>query len=649
MKEAVWFPDEKVKKTRLYRWMNQLGFGDYDDFFEKSIADIQWFWSEAEQLLDLKWHRKYESALTIEEDWMYPQWFRNGQMNIVTNVLGKWASHPETAGNTALIWEGDQEQNHCRFSFAELQKEVNRAAAAFKGIGMEKGDIATIYMPMIPETVISMLALAKIGCIFSPVFSGYGAEAVATRIDAAKSKYLITAQSYYRRGKKINMMQEAGKAAAACASIQRVIIANCDQDSQLDPERDIPWHSFPQTFTKVETEQMDSNDPLMILYTSGTTGKPKGAVHTHTGFPVKAALDAALCMDVTKGDTLFWYSDMGWMMGPFMVFGGLVNGAAILLFEGVPDYPSHDRLWKICDQQHVTQLGISPTLVRSLMTHGPEAIQHHNLTRLKAIGSTGEPWNPDPWMWLFTHVCKRKIPIINYSGGTEISGGILGNVMLKPITPITFNSPLPGMDVDVYSPEAQPVVDEVGELVIKQPWVGMTAGFWKENDRFEQAYWNVFPKTWVHGDWVIRDGQGYWTITGRSDDILNVAGKRLGPAEMESILVEHPNVIESACIGVPHEIKGETALCFAVVNHPVPLDSLKEELEKAVAYSLGKALKPSQIHFVDQLPKTRNGKVMRRMIKAAYLHQPTGDLSALDNPDSLRAIAALNADMSHSE
>ncbi|WP_050614962.1 AMP-binding protein [Bacillus testis] len=648
-KDAVWFPDEKCQKTRLYNWMQQLGFVDYDSFYNQSIMDIDWFWKEADHFLGLQWSKNYESVLKANVDWKYPVWFDGGEMNIITNALTKWADHPVASGKTALIWEGDDGSSK-RYTFSELNKEVDQAASAFLNLGMHKGDIATIYMPMIPETAISMLALAKIGCIFSPVFSGYGAEAVATRIQAAQASYLITASSYKRRGKKIDMKTEANRAVAMCPTIKKIIVANSEEmDSAASTEYDIAWHMFPENPSPVATAVMKANDPLMILYTSGTTGKPKGAVHTHSGFPVKAALDAALCMDVSEGDTFFWYSDMGWMMGPFMLFGGLVNGAAIVLFEGVPDYPSADRLWSICDEHRVTQLGISPTLIRSLMPHGTDIIQHHDLTSLKAIGSTGEPWNPDPWMWLYKHICKNKTPIINYSGGTEISGGILGNVMLRPITPITFNSPLPGMDVDVFDASGHSVRNEVGELVIKQPWVGMTSGFWKENSRYEDAYWNVFPNTWVHGDWVTCDDEGFWTITGRSDDILNVAGKRLGPAEMESVLVNHPSVTESACIGIPHPVKGETPVCFIVLHHVSPTEQLKEELTLAIEASLGKALKPSALFFVTQLPKTRNGKVMRRIIKSVFLHQPSGDLSALENPEAVEEIAQLATSMAHNE
>ncbi|WP_409293161.1 AMP-binding protein [Peribacillus sp. SCS-37] len=640
----VWFPSEEYKKsTRLYNWMEKLGFEDYDSFFLQSIDDVSWFWEEAVKELGIAWHRPYKKTLDLSSGLKYPKWFQGGKMNIVHNAVEKWTSDPVMAERPALIWEGD-DGLVSTYSFRKLKEEIDKAAAGLVSVGVKEGDVIAIYMPMIPETVFAMLAAAKIGAIFSPAFSGYGAEAVAARINASGAKYLITADGFYRRGKAIQMKKEADRAVELSPGIEKVLVVRrTHADIPWNKSKDVEWSGLVKEGQEIRTKELDASAPLMLIYTSGTTGKPKGAVHNHAGFPIKAAFDAGLCMDVNKGDTLFWVTDMGWMMGPFLVFGGLVNGAAIVMFEGTPDFPNPGRIWDLTEKHKVTHLGISPTLIRSLMRHGTDWIDQHDLTSLKAVGSTGEPWNPEPWMWLFENVCKRKVPIINYSGGTEISGGILGNVLLKPISPITFNSPIPGMDVHVYDQEQNPVLNEVGELVILQPWVGMTNGFWKENDRYESAYWSRWGDTWVHGDWVIQDSEGFWTITGRSDDILNVAGKRLGPAELESALVEHPLVVEAAAIGVPDAVKGETAVCFAVLkSKPAETAVLKQELLQIVGNHLGKALLPKEIFFVDELPKTRNGKVMRRVIRAAYMNQNTGDISSLENPAVLEAIKNMN-------
>ncbi|BCJ86312.1 AMP-binding protein [Effusibacillus dendaii] len=653
MSKAVWFPDQSlIESTRLYQWLQQLGFKNYDSFLQATVNDIAWFSREAEKALGIEWFRPYSQSLDLSRGIKWPNWFVDGQLNVFHNTVVKWANNPETSEQVALIWEGEDGAVR-RYTFAELSDWVSRVAAGLRIQGIQKGDRISIYMPMIPETVVIMLAAAKIGAVFSPSFSGYGADAVAKRTGASSAKMLVTADGFLRRGKVVAMKEEADRAAALSPALEKVVVVRrLGRDISWMEGRDVDWTVLEAGASQsggsakddalFRTEAMNSSDPLMLLYTSGTTGKPKGAVHTHAGFPIKAAFDAGFGMDVKQGETLFWVTDMGWMMGPFLVFGALLNGAATVLYEGSPDYPEPDRLWKLVADHRVTHLGISPTLIRSLMKHGESWAKKHDISSLRAIGSTGEPWNPEPWMWLFEKVGNSRIPIINYSGGTEISGGILGNVLLKPIAPITFNSPLPGMDVDVYDENGHPVRNAVGELVIKQPWVGMTNGFWQEPERYEEAYWSRWPDTWVHGDWVILDDEGFWTITGRSDDTLNIAGKRVGPAEVESVLVRHEAVVEAGVIGVPDPIKGETAVCFVVVKQGVEATpELEKELLDLVADNMSKALRPKALYFVTELPRTRNGKILRRAMRAAYLDRDAGDLSSLENPDAVEFIRKL--------
>lgn len=643
MSKAVWFPsDDYIKKTRLYQLMSQSGFTSYDDYYKYSISDISSFWDSAIKSLNIEWYQPYDQVLDLSNGIMYPEWFVNGKLNVVHNALDKWALNESTKNENALIWESDDGEI-VSYTFFELYEEVNRVANGLVALGLKEKDIVTIYMPMIPETVIAMLAISKIGAIFSPAFSGYKSDAVATRINAAKAKYLITADGFKRRGKTINLKTEADKAALSSPSIEKVIMVKRTNEEVHWTDRDVLWDDLRSNKSTFETRKTNGNDPYMIIYTSGTTGKPKGALHSHHGFPLKSAFDAGICMDVCQGDTLFWYTDMGWMMGPFMVYGGLINGATILMFEGTPDYPTPSRIWEIVERHQVTHLGISPTLIRSLMNLDEKYATSNDLSTLKMIGSTGEPWNEDPWMWLFDKVCRRKIPIFNYSGGTEISGGIFGNVLVKPIAPVSFNAALPGMDVEVYNENGHPIRNEVGELVLRQPWVGMTNGFYNENDRYEETYWSRFENTWVHGDWVILDDEGFYTITGRSDDTLNVAGKRIGPAELESVFVEHEAVIEAGVIGIPDEIKGEQPIAFVVIKDGYKdLELLKEEIIQHAIDRLGKAIAPRTVHIVEDLPKTRNAKVMRRAIKAAYLNKEAGDLSALENPHVVDQIRQLN-------
>ncbi|KHE66914.1 AMP-binding protein [Halobacillus sp. BBL2006] len=636
----AWTPSEQqIKQTRLYQWMDKLGYQNYEDFHQKSIDDIDWFWDEAVNELGIEWYTPYEQTLDISKGVAYPNWFIGGEMNVAHNALDKWAARADKKDSIALYWEGDNGDRRL-FTYAQLKDEVNAIANGLNKLGISNGDVVTLYMPMIPETLIAMLAISKVGAIFSPAFSGYKANAVATRIQASKAKALITADGFFRRGKMIPMKDEADLAADQCPSLEHVIVverAGCEVE--WNEYRDVEWSHIRKNETVYRAVVKKADDPFMLIYTSGTTGRPKGAVHTHAGFPVKAAFDAGVCMDVTKDDTLFWYTDMGWMMGPFLVYGGLINGSSIVMFEGTPDYPNPDRLWELVERYEVTHLGISPTLVRSMMKHGEEWLEKHDLSSLKLIGSTGEPWNPEPWHWLFKHAGNSQVPIFNYSGGTEISGGILGNVLIKPIQPITFNAALPGMDVDVYDEDGKSLSNQVGELVIRKPWVGMTNGFYEENERYENTYWNRFKDTWVHGDWVILNDEGFYTITGRSDDVLNVAGKRLGPAEVESVLVEHPSIIEAGVIGVPHDIKGEEPVAFVVLSPNVKNSTeIVEEIKLHLDQKLGKALAPKKVYIVDDLPKTRNAKVMRRAIKSAYLNKESGDLSALENPNAVNQI-----------
>ncbi len=625
--------------------MKKLGFTEYELFYKKSIEDQQWFWKEAEKELAIPWREKYEKVLDVSKGNEWPIWYKGGKLNVIDLALDRWVKNPKDASKHALIWEG--EDGTClSYSFLEIAGEVNNFAGGLRRLGVARGDVIALYMPMIPETVIAILAISKIGAIYTPIFSGYGTEAITTRIEASKAKLVITADGYKRNGKDIFMKDELDKALLGCPSVNQVIVVQrLNIKVNWVKTRDHYWTECMEGSTLEATEVMDSNEPLLLIYTSGTTGRPKGCVHTHSGFPIKAALDAAIGMNVTQGDILFWYTDMGWMMGPFLVYGGLLNGASIVLYEGSPEFPNPDRLWKLIDGHSVTHLGISPTLIRSLMKHDASWVDHHQLNTLRVIASTGEPWNDDSWLWLFKQIGKERLPIFNYSGGTEIAGGILGNILIRPITPSTFNAALPGMAAQVYDDSGKAVRDTVGELVLTKPWVGMTRGFWNEPDRYKQAYWSRWCDTWVHGDWAVVDQQGFWKITGRSDDTLSIAGKRMGPSEMETVLVSHRAVHEAAVIGVPDSIKGEMAICFVVLVETVlEKEQIRQELVSYVTKKMGKALKPKRVHIISDLPKTKNGKIMRRIIKAAYLQKQLGDVSAIENQKVLQDIFKLQSE-----
>jgi acetyl-CoA synthetase len=435
----------------------------------------------------------------------------------------------------------------------------------------------------------------------------------------------------------------ADAAIAQAPSVRTVIVVSrIHSEVALVSGRDHLWTDLVSRQPReCATERTDAEDPLMIIYTSGTSGRPKGAVHTHCGFPIKAAQDLIHCFDVHDGETMYWVSDMGWMMGPWEVFGMTLLGGTMVLYDGALDYPAPDRLWGIVERHRVNILGVSPTLVRALMRHGEAPVHLHNLASLRILGSTGEPWNPEPWRWFFDVIGGGWLPIINYSGGTEVSGGLVGGNVITPLKPAAFAGPPPGIAADVVDDQGRPVRNQVGELVVRAPWIGMTRGFWKDPERYEQTYWSRFTGVWVHGDWAAIDEDGLWYILGRSDDTIKIAGKRLGPAEVESVLVEHPFVLEAAAIGVPDETKGQALACFCVLRpEHAPTRALADELTALVSNHLGKPMRPSAVLFVRDLPKTRNAKVMRRVIRAAYLGEPPGDLSSLENPQALEEVRA---------
>ena len=643
---VVWEPNsDYTERAHLTQFMGQHSLPNFDALMERSTSDVSWFTEALLDYLDIQFSQPYSKVVDLSEGIAWPKWCVDGRMNIVRNCLDKYEG-TDTDTRTALIWEGEDGQVRS-YTYGDLRTQVNMAAGGLRSLGLSPGDAVGIYMPMVPEIVIALLAIAKIGGVILPLFSGYGAGAVVSRLIDGNAKALITADGFPRRGSTIEMLGVVDQAAQDCPSLEHVVIyQHVGLPVDLREGRDLTWESLlAGQPTEAETEDTEAEAPLMVIYTSGTTGKPKGAVHTHCGFPIKAAQDMAFGMDVHPGDRIYWMTDMGWMMGPWLVFGALLLGGTFVIYDGAPDFPGPDRVWDLVERHKITGLGISPTLVRALIPHGEEPFRRHDLTSLRFFGSTGEPWNPDPWMWLFEKVGGSRRPIINYSGGTEISGGILMGNPILPLKPTAFSGPCPGIAADVLDEKGNSIQDQVGELVITAPWIGMTRGFWKDPDRYLETYWSRWPDVWVHGDFAAVDPDGSWYILGRSDDTIKVAGKRLGPAEIESVLVAHPAVVEAAAIGVPHEIKGSVPVAFCVLTPEVkPSDSLAMELRDKVAKELGKPLAPSKVQFVNDLPKTRNAKVMRRVMRAAYLGEDYGDTSALVNPEALDEFAPVSDD-----
>lgn len=641
--EIVWTPSpEDINRSRLKEFMELHGIDDFDELMKRSTEDVEWFTAAVLKYLDIRFQKPFTSVVDLSGGIQFPNWCVDGQLNIAYNCLDKWMGDGVTSSRDAVVYESE-EGNVRTLSYDELYRDVSRCANALLQLGIGKGDAVALYMPMTPEIVIAFLAIVKIGGIILPLFSGFGVQAIAQRIKDVDARCIFTSDGAPRRGKEVFLKPTVDKALKEVPSVEHVIVVSrlgASGQINMQSGRDHWWHELiPQQPEHAQCAQTMAEDPLMVIHTSGTTGKPKGALHTHCGFPVKAAQDMAFGTDVHAGETIYWMTDMGWMMGPWLVFGATLLGASLFIYDGAPDFPGPDRLWAMVARHRINKLGVSPTLMRALITHGEAPVNAHDLSSIHCFASTGEPWKPDPWLWLFNVVGKGRCPIINYSGGTEISGGIVMGNPLLPLKPAAFSGPCPGMAADVVDENGHSIRNAVGELVIRAPWIGMTRGFYKDKQRYLDTYWSRFDNVWVHGDFAAVDEDGLWYILGRSDDTIKVAGKRVGPAEIEALLVNHPEVSECAAIGVPHPIKGSEIVCFCILNPGLePSTGLKKQLIEKVAAEMGKPLAPKDIKFVADLPKTRNAKIMRRVIRNAYLDQSPGDTSSLVNPEAIDEI-----------
>lgn len=639
MSDFVWEPTpEYIDNANVTRLMRRHGITDYWDLVQRSQDDIRWFWDEVVKDLGIEFSTPYEEVLDDAAGFKWPKWFTGGTVNLAYNCLDRHL--PERAGQPAIVWEGEDGAT-TTLTYAELHKEVCRVANGLIERGIGVGDAVGVYMPMLPQAVIAAYAIARIGAIYLPIFSGFGAPAIAARLNDSKAKALFVADGFYRRGGKVPTKTVADEAVAESASIETVFVYRRFPDDDLPTSgADVSWDdAFASQPAAHEAPPLDPETPFLIGYTSGTTGTPKGSVHVHGGFLVKVAEEVAYQTDVRPGDLLYWVTDMGWIMGPWEMVGSHANGATVFMYEGAPNFPGPDRIWDMCERHGVTVLGISPTLVRALMPSGEEPVTSHDLSKLRILASTGEPWNPEPYRWFNEVVGRGTRPIINISGGTEIGACFLGQAPVIPTKNSSLGTPSLGMAIDVYGPDGKPVRGEVGELVCTKPWPSQTRGFLNNTERYLASYWSRWDDTWVHGDWASIDSDGYWYLHGRSDDTLNIAGKRIGPAEFESAAVEHPAVVECAAIGVPDEVKGESVWCFCVLSPGAEAsEGLSRDIKTVVAGELGKAFTPARILFVDELPRTRSAKILRRAIRARALGEDPGDMSSLENPSALDAI-----------
>ena len=647
----IWEPTPvQIRRANVTRFMKRHEIANYDDLILRTTTGIEWFWDSSVHETKISWFEPYTAVLDASRGIADTKWFLGGRLNIAYNCLDRHMRTKGSANRIAFHWQGE-----CgavkSVTYEKLFHQTNRLANYLKKIGIKPGDSVALYMPMIPELMVAFFAILKIGAVVVPIFSGFGTDAVTARFNHAKVKVVITADGTLRKGKEIPlkaMLSESLKETPSlkkCIVVKRLFLKKVPMTSG----RDLFYEdAISDQSEECQSVELASEAPSLVIYTSGTTGKPKGTVHTHAGVLAQVTKEFYFHFDMKPKDVFFWVTDIGWMMGPWEIIGTTHFNNTLVLIEGAPNFPDGNRVLKISQKFKVTHLGVSPTLIRLLMREDEKRLSRHKLKTLRMLGSTGEPWDLDSYKWCFEKIGKRKTPIINISGGTELMGCLLAPVPIHPLKACSLQGPGLGMAVDVYTEggySAKP--GEVGYLVCKKPAPSMTKGFLDDRERYLETYFSKFPNVWNHGDWAVKDEDGQWFLRGRADDTIKVAGKRVGPAEIESCLCDHPFVSEACAIGVPDELKGEVVVTFAVLKNGIGETLfLREDLKTWIADRLGKILAPKQVYFVKVLPKTRSGKIVRGTIKRKYLGQDLGDLSSLENPDLLDQIPALTQSLS---
>ena len=639
--ELTWVPNKTtIDKTKIAAFMKRHGITDLADLLHRADRDPKWYWRALFDFFEIRFATPYNDVLDLSRGIAWPRWCVGGTTNIVLNCLDRHRSTP-TWSKPAIVFEGE-DGRVITWSYAELDAEVNRLAACLLSRGIKSGDAVGLFMPMIPEAAAALLAIVKVGAVVVPLFSGFGPEPIATRLNDAKASAVIAADIGWRRGKPLPMLATLKEALTNVPTVHSIMTLPRGAMPPPDSEREVRWPTAADGTPSVETRIVDAEAPAMLMYTSGTTGMPKGTIHTHCGVLAKNALDMGLCIDLGDADRLLWLSDMGWIVGPKVVISATLLGATMILVEGTPDYPHEARMLQVAAKHHATIMGIVPTMVRQMMRHDPAIRKYCDIPDLRATISIGEPWTPDAWRWFFKNVCHGTIPILNYAGGTECGGAILISSFLQKLRPCAFGHPVPGCGADIVDRNGRSLPPgEMGELVMRCPSIGLTRGLWRAPERYLDEYWNVIPGVWVQGDLASRDTEGMWYLHGRSDDTIKISGKRTGPAEIETTLLSTGLLADCAIVGLPDSING-TALAAVCVplNQDSDASALASVLSNAVRAAFGQAYRPKEFIFVAELPKTRNSKTMRRVIRSTLTGQQFGDLSSLANPASIEQIQA---------
>ena len=641
MSDFAFIPtDEQIKSSNIFSFMQKHNITSLEELSKKATNDLEWFWKSVDKDIGIIWDKKYEKVFDFSKGYPWAKWFVNGTTNIILSSVEKFAKL--TPDKIAYCFVSE-DNSKIKLSYKDLELNINKLANGLKSIRIKKGDVVAIYMPMIVESIIAILACAKIGAVQTVIFSGYSYEALQVRLQDCNAKILFVSDGFKRKGKLISQ-KTAVIQAIKNTNVEKTVVVNYKKVDNYEKSDSLVFYDelIANQSDSCETEIMDSEDLLFILYTSGTTGKPKGVLHSHGGFSVFAGHQAAYLIDMHQNDILLWPADIGWITGlVWNVYGLLEIGATAIIYDGAIDYPNYDRLWDLIDEFDVTIFGISPTAIRLFKKNHVEPLKNHNLEKIRNIPTTGEPIDEESWWWLFEKVGKKKIPIINLSGGTEIGGAMLSVFPGLKLKPTTVGVPCPGIVLDVLDDAGNSIQNKKGYLVVKSPWPGMTRGLLNDDKRYLETYWSRFDNIWFHGDYVLVDSDGLWYMHGRVDDIINISGHRLSTAEIEQCVISHPKISDAASVSVPDEIYGEAIIIFIVPETQFKNENLEAEVDQYIIDKIGKVAKPKNVFTLTDLPKTKTGKILRRILKSKLLHEPLGDLSSLENPQVLDEIPTL--------
>jgi len=630
-KEIIWQPSkEQIENSKLTKFIQHCKLNNYDELEKKSFSDPGWLWHNVIKFSDLKFYKPYSKILDESKGTPWTRWCIGGKTNIVLNCIDRHKD--KEFFNNTFIFAEREDGKESSITYKEFDKQISKVGNTLKVNGFKKGDVIALYMPQFIETYIAYFAILKIGCVVLPLFSGYGSKAVIERLNIAKAKGIFTVEKTFRKAKEIRMFDQIKNELDQVISLEKIFLLGKEKGKKI-----FNWENFQNVSDNLKTEETDAEDPAIIHFTSGTTGKPKGCVYTHIGLVTKMSFDEGVLADFKQTDIHLCMADMGWMVGSKSATIASAHGAQMVIAEGVPDFPDEVRFWKLIEKYKVSWTELSPALIRAQMIKDEKLFKDLDLSSLRMICTGGEPWTEKPWKWLFQIIGKSKVPIMNSAGGTEVSGSILHCCLHRPFKVGSFNAPIPGMSADILNLDGKKVsTNEMGELVMRKSSIGLTKSLWNDDKRYIDNYWSVIKDYWVHGDLASRDADGHWYLHGRSDDTIKVSGKRIGPSELESVIVKSGKAKEVAAVGIPDANKGSKIILSIV---PAENNDQKESFfEDLVIKDLGKSFKPDKVIFVKDLPKTRNMKIMRRVIKSCLANQDPGDLSTLLNPASVEEI-----------